>query len=147
MYLKKKEQILKNQFNKKVCSGPTVGNLNVLSFCWAACILLSGMLFSQMERFMKFMGMKCFHEATFFHWQRWWFIPVVNEYVRDHFEKQRARFNGKPVKLLMDGRFDTPGHTATKCTYGAMDQRTSTLLGLYHVDFRRVQKIAQRYNF
>jgi len=101
----------------------------------AAAVLFSGSTYTRFHQMCKFIALAVPAPSTFFRLQTEYLFPVIykawkkeNELMRQHLQQQTE------VRLIGDGRCDSPGYSAKFCTYTLMDSATNKI-----VDFEVVQ--------
>ena len=60
--------------------------------------------------------------------QKLYTAPAINEYYGEKQDKLLASYDGRPVTLSGDGHSDSPGHSASFCTYSFCDEKMRQIL-------------------
>nr|XP_054775576.1 uncharacterized protein LOC129284134 [Lytechinus pictus] len=92
-------------------SGMFSGNLHM-----ATAILFSGNSFQKVATMSKFLELRMISSTTFNRIQKLYIAPAVQDFYCSRQEELLSSYNA-PVVLSGDGRADSPGHSATFCTY------------------------------
>ena len=105
-------------------------NVQLASFC-----LLTGLHIKQLLEFLQHMNILCFGSSFFYNLQKtilssiiWttWQYSQAKE-IENVLTKQNE---GEEVNCSGDGKFDSPGYTASYCTYTIQEQETKAILAL-----------------
>ena len=94
----------------------------------AASVLLSGNAYDKIVRMMKFMGVKCMTNSSFYRYQSLYFIPSINKFWSQHQSEVLAEHMGRDLVVFGDGRCDSPGSSAALSTYTIMDNDSGAIL-------------------
>ena len=94
----------------------------------AASGFLSGNAHHKIREMMKFMGLKCLADSTFYQYQTAYFIPTINDVWAEHQKEILTEHHGRELVVLGDGRCDSPGSSAAFCTYTIMVQNSDAIL-------------------
>ena len=114
----------------------------------AAAVLLSGNAHDKIVRMMKFLGLKCVTNSTFYRYQSLYFIPSIENVWRQHQSEIIAEHIGKELVVFGDGRCDSPGSSAALSTYTIMDNDSGAILSTLTVSKAEVGVLCQYvYNY
>jgi len=102
-----------------------VGNLLV---CGA--ILFSGCSVTEFLKVFTRLNISCFSERTYQYIQAFYLIPSVTSVWRSSQETGLREVADHDVKLGVDARCCSPGHTANYASYSLMDLETGLILDL-----------------
>ena len=94
----------------------------------ASSILMSGNSYQKIAVMAKFANLSFFSRTTFDNIQKLYNAPAINEHYGEKQDKLLASYDGRPVTLSGDGRSDSPGHSASFCTYSFCDEKTRQIL-------------------
>ena len=103
-------------------NGMFAGNLHT-----AASILLSGNSFQKIAAMCHFLEFRMMTSSTFNRIQKLHMALAVQEFYSTLKDELLASYK-EPVVLSGDGRSDSPGHSATFCTYSFCDEKTKKIL-------------------
>lgn len=76
----------------------------------------------------EFLGLKVISQSTFHRYQAAYFVPSIENFWQEHQQKVLDTHKGRDLVVFGDGRCDSPGSSATLCTYTIMDNDTNTIL-------------------
>ena len=103
-------------------------------------LLLSGGQITQFNRFCNFCNLGKCSPSAFYHNQRLYISPAVEQEFQEQRDEVMKEFSlkGNDVVVCGDGRMDSPGFSATKGSYTIMDYDTKKLLTIELGDTREV---------
>ena len=82
---------------------------------------------------MKFTGLKCITNSTFYRYQSLYFIPSIKLFWNQHQSEIIAQHMGRDLVVFRDGQCDSPGSSAVFSTYTIMDNDSGDILSLITV--------------
>ncbi|KAH9359501.1 hypothetical protein HPB48_012200 [Haemaphysalis longicornis] len=95
--------------------GNPAGNLLLASGIFFADCLAAPVL-----RLLASINIQIFTERTFYNYQRAYLVPAANEVFQENESRLIDDLAGTEVELAGDGRFDSPGFSATYMTYSVL---------------------------
>lgn len=103
--------------------------------------MFSGSATAKFLRALKFAGVVCFNETTFYNLQKLYLTPAITSVWRMHQSAliEGLKANGSPLVLGGDGRCCSPGHTAKYGTYSMMDLESGKILDIQLVQSNEVK--------
>ncbi|XP_077560720.1 uncharacterized protein LOC144175517 [Haemaphysalis longicornis] len=101
-------------------SQPSVGGNPAGNLLLASGIFFAGCLAAPVLRLLASINIQIFTERTFYNYQRAYLVPAVNEVFQEHESRLIDDLAGTEVELAGDGRFDSPGFSATYMTYSVL---------------------------
>ena len=113
-------------------SQPTICGLAEGHLDLSAAIMFSGSATAKFLRALRFAGISCFNDTTFYNIQKHYLTPSV-EYVWKAHQRElidNIRGSGLPLVIGGDGRCCSPGHTAKYGTYSIMDLNSGKILDI-----------------
>lgn len=120
-------------------SQPTFGGLAEGHLDLSAAIMFSGSTTAKFLRALRFAGISCFNDSTFYNIQKHYLSPSIEHVWKTHQNKliNDIRGRGSPLILGGDGRCCSPGHTAKYGTYSVMDLDSGKILDIQLVQVRQ----------
>jgi len=109
-------------------SQPQIRRMPVGNLLISASILLSGSTYSKVNRFTELLCMPILSESEFYHIQKTYLFPTVNDYWTMHQTAILSVLSPDNLQLGGDARSDSPGYSATYTSYSLMDLKTSLIL-------------------
>ena len=128
----------KNGHTVKWCSSDKVNGVYAINLQAMASIILSGNLYAKISLMAKFLNLKIPSEVTFYRIAKLYVNPTIDHWWNEMQSLLYQLFKGKELFLGADGRNDSPGHSATYCTYTFMDPISNLILHQEIVDLREV---------
>lgn len=121
-------------------SQSSVGGLAEGHLELSAAIMFSGSATAKFLRALKFAGVVCFNETTFYNVQKLYLTPAITSVWRTHQSAliEDLKTKGSPLVLGGDGRCCSPGHTAKYGTYSLMDLVSGKVLDIQLVQVRQL---------
>jgi len=117
-------------------SSPTYNETLLYNRLIPATVLLSGINFEQFKLFCRILRTPSLSKNQFYELQRFYMKPTLKEYLFSvHLPEMRQRFQGDRV-VASDARYDSPGHSATKCTVAFMEHEKGYILHVENIDVR-----------
>ncbi|XP_060552356.1 uncharacterized protein LOC132713698, partial [Ruditapes philippinarum] len=122
-------------------SQPTFGGLAEGHLDLSAAIMFSGSTTAKFLRALRFAGISCFNDSTFYNIQKHYLSPSIEHVWKTHQNKliNDIRGRGSPLILGGDGRCCSPGHTAKYGTYSVMDLDSGKILDIQLVQSNEVK--------
>ncbi|KAK7883242.1 hypothetical protein WMY93_029416 [Mugilogobius chulae] len=95
--------------------------------------------FAKIALLFKFMNMRMVASTTHYRIQHFYCVPAI----KDFWEEKRSAIISRlqlkdSVVALADGRMDSPGHSATYCSYTTMELETMDIISIVNIDKRQV---------
>jgi hypothetical protein len=107
-------------------------------------IVLSGGVIKDFVQFFNSANIASLAETTYYNKINCGIRPAINKYfLNKHTPNLIAKLNGD-CSIIADGRFSSPGHSATKCTVSFLDEKTSKVIKVVNTDVRSHNGISQR---
>jgi hypothetical protein len=113
-------------------SQPTICGLAEGHLDLSAAIMFSGSATAKFLRALRFAGISCFNDSTFYNIQKHYLSPSVEHVWKEHQTQltSEIRDKGLPIVIGGDGRCCSPGHTAKYGTYSVMDLNSGKILDI-----------------
>lgn len=132
-------------------SCPNVAGRVAINSIVPAALLLSGGVENQFRLFCQILKLGNISRQTFYRIQKAYVKPVVREYLfKFHLPKICEELAGQRI-LISDGRLDSPGHCAKKCTVSFVDYHTKLIVHVENADSSQFEgmvfsSVINRYN-
>lgn len=122
-------------------SQPTICGLAEGHLDLSAAIMFSGSATAKFLRALRFAGISCFNDSTFYNIQKHYLSPSVEHVWKEHQTQltSEIRDKGLPIVIGGDGRCCSPGHTAKYGTYSVMDLNSGKILDIQLVQSNEVK--------
>lgn len=88
---------------------------------------MSGNSFQDIATISKFLNLRMISRSTFDRYQNLYVSPAVDKIYKEKQESLLCRYN-EAVIVSGDGRSDSPGNSATYCTYSFCDEKKKKIL-------------------
>ena len=97
----------------------------------SASFLFTGNDYSNFSNIAKACNIQLFSQRNFLATQKKWLFPILNKKFNEHQQDVFNEVRNTEVIAGVDGRCDSPGHSAKHGTYSIVDTNTSK-----EIDFR-----------
>ena len=112
-----------SQFTQqRVCEG---------NLALSAGIILSGSTFEPIRKIMQTAGVQFLGKSSFYKIQEKFIFPAINHVYNERRVKILEKAKSGSVKLIGDGRFDSPGNSATFGTYTLMNSENNEIFDFF----------------
>jgi len=102
-------------------SQPMIRRMPAANILCSAAILLSGSTYCKISNFLKILHIPFVGPAEYYRIQNTYLHPVINEYWTLHQTAILSVLSDQKLRLIGDGRSDSPGFSAKYCSYTCMD--------------------------
>ncbi|KAF6028531.1 hypothetical protein EB796_013164 [Bugula neritina] len=109
-------------------NSPMKNKTPLINLFMSAGILFSRCLPTKTLRFLQMISVKSPSPATYFHYQKKFLHGVIREVYSSDMKALLKTLSTQELRVSGDGRFDTPGHSATFGVYTMMDSDTSKII-------------------
>ena len=116
-------------------SQPFIKDVPAGNILLSAAILFSGSTPTKSLHFLKCLQMACISDRTFYYHQTKYLEPSII-HVWKHSQQELLSKCRSPVVIGVDGRADSPGHSAKFGSYGIIDMNTNKVIHIELVQVR-----------
>ena len=117
-----------NGHNVKWNSQPTLCRMAAGNLELSCAILFSGGTYARLSHFAKLINIQFFSKQLYNIIKNNFLFPVINTYWEQHQDAVQAVLSKSNVRLVGDGRCDSPGFSAKYCTYSVMDEKSNLVI-------------------
>ena len=114
-------------------SQPLVGKTNrigEMNLILASATLFTGNTFQRVHEIFKFSGIHLFSKSTFYRYQNQYLFGVINQTWNRMQQSILKQIQNSVIRLIGDGRCDSPGHSAKYLSYEFALEGTDKILSL-----------------
>ncbi len=125
-------------------SCPISGGRIAMNSIVPVAVILSGGIESKFGLFSNILRLGSISTQNFYRIQKNYVTPVVNEYLfNEHLPLIRSSLRGRRI-IISDGRLDSPGHSAKKCTVTFADYQSKKIVHVENSDASQFENISNR---